>query len=117
MLKRRVGGSEVTCLERVRGSFPVTRPRRGPGRGAVGVRAGAPAPERGGPCRDPGGPAPRSARRSRALDPIEVNAADDESRQREGRDGQCPPVTATPIEHGDGGERAVCGWPSAAELP
>jgi hypothetical protein len=48
---RRVGG-ELTSngTELLPSVDPVQ-----PGRGAVGVRAGAPAPERGGPCREPGG--------------------------------------------------------------
>jgi len=54
MLKRRVGGSEVSWPRMVRSCVPFVSPES-LGRGAVGVRAGAPAPERGGPCREPGG--------------------------------------------------------------
>ena len=57
------------------------------------MRAGAPAPERGGPCREPGGAGAGSARRSRALDAIEVNAADESGKSVKSRRGKAePPV-------------------------
>jgi len=67
MLPRRVGGSEVPC------SSDLT-PRVRCGLRPDGERWGCAwreAPERGGPCREAGG----QARRSRALDPLEVNTA------------------------------------------